>query len=574
MRLRPPLATAALDREAPVRGADKSSRRLLLGLGLSAVSHALLLLLRFGAPGPGGGAPQPSPPLLISLAPDGQVVAPPAPAPVPDGAGAVASAPPAPAGMRLVASQPAPVTPVSPVRAVTPRRISTALAPRDKVEQRTRVIAQDQARNDFTLPMPQPLEAERKTVSPADAQEGVEAPVEARVVATPPDDPGQAETAHKLAEAQAQADADAQALATVTSQAQALQRQHTEERRLADLRQQQALREQEAVLRQQAAREREAALQQQAVREQAAALQQQAGREREAEREQAAARQRSADLQREQALADERRQAEARRQLEQARQQQAQRELSELNELKAQQERQQQQVQARLAEQRRQAEPARQEQERVREQQEQAAREQAAREQSSREQAERGAAAERARAVAVDGGGTGAGAGAGGAGPGANRAPLGSAAANRVRELARGVDLLGGAPPVHGEDARGARRVTVGTGERDVVLRMYVDSIRMKIERNGGIAFAPQDADRVRIEPLVSMSVRSDGSVDEVTILRSSGRPQVDEAVRRIIRVNARYSAFPPNIAARYDVIDIRRVWSFTDTLRLLEEVR
>jgi TonB family protein len=102
---------------------------------------------------------------------------------------------------------------------------------------------------------------------------------------------------------------------------------------------------------------------------------------------------------------------------------------------------------------------------------------------------------------------------------------------------------------------------------------MYVDSVRMKIERNGGIAFAPQDPDRVRIDPLVSIALRSDGSVEDVTIVRSSGHARVDDAVRRIIRVNARYAVFPPNIASRYDVIEIRRIWRFAETLTLLEEV-
>jgi outer membrane biosynthesis protein TonB len=59
-----------------------------------------------------------------------------------------------------------------------------------------------------------------------------------------------------------------------------------------------------------------------------------------------------------------------------------------------------------------------------------------------------------------------------------------------------------------------------------------------------------------------------------VTILRSSGRPQLDDAVRRIVRVNARYAAFPPNVAARYDLVEIRRVWAFAEGLKLLEEVR
>jgi hypothetical protein len=44
--------------------------------------------------------------------------------------------------------------------------------------------------------------------------------------------------------------------------------------------------------------------------------------------------------------------------------------------------------------------------------------------------------------------------------------------------------------------------------------------------------------------------------------------------VRRVVRLNARYSAFPPNVAANYDVIELRRVWSFAGALRLLEEMR
>lgn len=120
----------------------------------------------------------------------------------------------------------------------------------------------------------------------------------------------------------------------------------------------------------------------------------------------------------------------------------------------------------------------------------------------------------------------------------------------------------------------GQRRAVVGAGERDVPLRMYVDSFRQKIERNGGLNYPSTLKDRIRIDPLVSVALRSDGSVEEVTLVRSSGRPDTDEIVRRIIALNAGYAAFPPNIAARYDVIEIRRVWHFDETLQLLEEVR
>jgi TonB family protein len=103
---------------------------------------------------------------------------------------------------------------------------------------------------------------------------------------------------------------------------------------------------------------------------------------------------------------------------------------------------------------------------------------------------------------------------------------------------------------------------------------MYIDSFRQKIERNGAMVAVHLAADRVRIDPLVSVAVRSDGSIDEVTIVRSSGHLETDEAVRSLVRLNARYSAFPPNVAAVYDVIEIRRIWRFAGGLKLLEEVR
>jgi TonB family protein len=129
-------------------------------------------------------------------------------------------------------------------------------------------------------------------------------------------------------------------------------------------------------------------------------------------------------------------------------------------------------------------------------------------------------------------------------------------------------------PPARPVDAAGSRRVLADGAERDVPLRLYVDSVRQKLERTavlGGAQFSLRD---VRIDPLVSLSLRSDGSVDDVIIVRSSGRADMDDAVRRFVQLNARYAAFPPNVAARFDVIEIRRVWRFADGLKLLEEMR
>ncbi|MEH6438116.1 TonB family protein, partial [Massilia sp. DD77] len=140
--------------------------------------------------------------------------------------------------------------------------------------------------------------------------------------------------------------------------------------------------------------------------------------------------------------------------------------------------------------------------------------------------------------------------------------------------LLRGVSIPSVAPPRPAVMTPDGRRVVADGRERDVPLRLYVDSVRQKLERNAVLGGARLSLREVRIDPLVSLSLRSDGSIDDVIILRSSGRPDMDDAVRRFVRLNARYSAFPPNVAARFDVIEIRRVWAFADGLKLMEEMR
>jgi TonB family protein len=214
----------------------------------------------------------------------------------------------------------------------------------------------------------------------------------------------------------------------------------------------------------------------------------------------------------------------------------------------------------------------------AREQADRLARERA--DQDARRAAEQASARQPTLSGGVPPGGAGAGSGAAdGAGGGTGgrgtlpRSTLGSDLGSRARELVRGLDVLGAAPPAVRPRPQERRAVASGA-ERDVPLRMYVDSIRQKLERNGMLNRANLSVQQVRIDPLVSVTLRSDGSVDDVTILRSSGHPDTDEAVRRIVRLNARYSVFPPNVAAIYDVIEIRRIWSFADGLKLLEEVR
>ncbi len=124
------------------------------------------------------------------------------------------------------------------------------------------------------------------------------------------------------------------------------------------------------------------------------------------------------------------------------------------------------------------------------------------------------------------------------------------------------------------EGEKRRRRSILGELERDVPLRMYIDSWKHKVERNANLNYSQLAKDRARGDPLVTVAIRSDGSVEEIIINRSSGRADLDEAVRRIVKINAKYAAFPPSVAAVYDVIEIRKVWLFEEVLRVIDEIR
>ena len=68
---------------------------------------------------------------------------------------------------------------------------------------------------------------------------------------------------------------------------------------------------------------------------------------------------------------------------------------------------------------------------------------------------------------------------------------------------------------------------------------------------------------------MVTVAIRSDGSVESVTFVVSSGVAEVDEAIRRIVEGQRPYPAFPPGLAGEYDVVEIRRTWHFDMAIRL-----
>ena len=62
-----------------------------------------------------------------------------------------------------------------------------------------------------------------------------------------------------------------------------------------------------------------------------------------------------------------------------------------------------------------------------------------------------------------------------------------------------------------------------------------------------------------------SVTVRSDGTVIDVTIDQPSSEPLLNLAVKRIVSLAAPFAPFPPDIARQVDQIVITRTWHFLD---------
>ncbi len=123
-------------------------------------------------------------------------------------------------------------------------------------------------------------------------------------------------------------------------------------------------------------------------------------------------------------------------------------------------------------------------------------------------------------------------------------------------------------PEARMETAR--RRTLLARPDRDLRLMMAAEGWRQKIEQNAPFDVFQAAKSGPYENPVVTVALRPDGSVESVVINRSSGVAAVDNAVRRIVLLLSPFPPFPSDLAMDYDVIEIRRVWTFDSAVRLI----
>ena len=118
--------------------------------------------------------------------------------------------------------------------------------------------------------------------------------------------------------------------------------------------------------------------------------------------------------------------------------------------------------------------------------------------------------------------------------------------------------------------ASSARRGRLfGRSDANAELILYAEAWSRKIQLNMTFDLVRDAAKQPHTDPLVTVAIRSDGSVESVSFVRASGVAAIDDAIRRIVQSQANYPPFPPGLAREFDVIEIRRTWQFDMAIRL-----
>lgn len=104
--------------------------------------------------------------------------------------------------------------------------------------------------------------------------------------------------------------------------------------------------------------------------------------------------------------------------------------------------------------------------------------------------------------------------------------------------------------------------ISADTRESDVA--EYLDSWRRRVERVGTMNFpSAAHLKNGTGTPVVEVTIDADGKLAHAIVRRSSGRPELDDAAIRILKLAAPFEPFPRAMSAKHDQIRIAYEWEF-----------
>lgn len=118
--------------------------------------------------------------------------------------------------------------------------------------------------------------------------------------------------------------------------------------------------------------------------------------------------------------------------------------------------------------------------------------------------------------------------------------------------------------------AKRPKQVYVSARTQEFKYANYMAEWVKKVERVGNLNY-PDVARREGVSGklLLDVALNPDGSVRNISILKTSGHAAIDEAAIRIVNLAAPYPPFPPDISKEADVLHITRTWEFSTSNKL-----
>ena len=108
------------------------------------------------------------------------------------------------------------------------------------------------------------------------------------------------------------------------------------------------------------------------------------------------------------------------------------------------------------------------------------------------------------------------------------------------------------------------RKRFIGTSAVEYRDAQYLDEWRRKIERVGTLNYPEAARGKLYGNLVMTVTLRSDGTVAAIEINRSSGHQILDDAARRIVAMAAPFAEFPPAIRHDTDILTCTRTFNFT----------
>ena len=115
------------------------------------------------------------------------------------------------------------------------------------------------------------------------------------------------------------------------------------------------------------------------------------------------------------------------------------------------------------------------------------------------------------------------------------------------------------------------RKAFVGARAVESRFAQYVEDWRLKIERIGNLNYPDGARGRIYGSLRLTISIKPDGSVDDVQIDRPAEYKILNDAALKIIRLSAPFAPFPPDIRKDTDLLVITRTWTFAPGDKLFD---